>query len=137
MFLFIGSNNTKQRALIFIYLPKMKLKIVGTVKVRINTQYSAARDLQTAQKPVETALIHIFEEKDIRLMKKENKEEFLTLIQDINSCSNRKELKGLIEKNRHLIEEYSPLMYESTSNLNNLDFEETKEKCRTILIPAN
>ena len=103
----------------------------------VNTQYSAARDLQTAQKPVETALIHIFEEKDIRLMKKENKEEFLTLIQNINSCTSRIELKNLIEKNRPLIEEYSPLMYESTSNLNNLDFEETKERCRAILIPAN
>ena len=108
----------------------------------INTQFSASRDLQTGQEPITTSLIHIFEEKEIRLIKNEeikteNAEEFLTLIQTINACKDRKELKNLIENNRHLIEKYSPLMHESTSNLNNLDFKETKEKCRLILIPAN
>jgi predicted amidohydrolase len=108
----------------------------------INTQFSASRDLQTGPESIKTSLIHIFEEKEIRLIKKENikaenAEEFLTFIRDINVCTDRKEIKTLIETNRSLIEKYSPLMNESTLNLNNLDFEEIKEKCRSILIPAN
>lgn len=101
----------------------------------INTQYSAARDIPTAPEPIKTSIIHIFEEKEIRLIKKENitkenTEEFLALIGNIDACKDRKDLKNLIEKNRTLIEKYSPLMHESTENLNNLDLEEIKEKCR-------
>ena len=99
----------------------------------INTQYSASRDIQTAPEPIKTALIHIFEENEIRLIKKENikkenAEEFLTFIRNINACKDRKELKNLIEKNRTLIEKYSPLMHERTANLNNLDFRGNKGK---------
>ncbi|MHB8100775.1 MAG: tetratricopeptide repeat protein [Methanosarcina sp.] len=108
----------------------------------INTQYSAARDIPTAPEPIKTSLIHIFEENEIRLIKKENitkenTEEFLALIGNINACKDRKDLKNLIEKNRNLIEKYSSLMHESTENLNNLDLEEIKEKCRCVLVPAN
>jgi hypothetical protein len=53
-------------------------------------------------------VIHIFEEKEIRLIQKENigkedTEEFLALLSNINTCTSRKELKSLIEKNRSLI----------------------------------
>jgi len=108
----------------------------------INLQYSAARDIQIASEPIKTSLIHIFEENEMPLyekdnIKKEDTEEFLSLIRNINTCTDRKELKNLIEKNRSLIEKYSPLMHENTENLNNLDLEEIKEKCRCVLIPAN
>ncbi len=108
----------------------------------INLQYSAARDIQIASEPIKTSFIHIFEEKEIRLIQKENigkedTEEFLALLSNINTCTSRKELKSLIEKNRSLIEKFSPLMHERTSKLNNLDFEEIKEKCQLILIPDN
>jgi tetratricopeptide (TPR) repeat protein len=108
----------------------------------INTQYSASRDIPTAPEPIKTSLINIFEENEIRLIKKENitkenTEEFLALIGNINACKDRKDLKNLIEKNRTLIEKYSPLMHESTANLNNLDLEGIKEKCRCVLVPAN
>jgi len=107
----------------------------------INTQFSASRDVQPGHEPIKTSFIHIFEEKEIRLIKKgditkESKEEFLALIGSINASADRKELKNLIEKSSSLIEKYSPLMHENTKNLNNLDFEEIKEKCQCILIPA-
>ena len=102
----------------------------------INTQFSASRDLQTGQDPIKTSLIHIFEEKEIRLLKNENSEEFLALLRDIDACTGRKELKNLIGENRPLIAKCSPLMHECTANINNMDFEETKEKCQSILIPA-
>ena len=41
----------------------------------INMQYSAARDLQIAPEPIKTSLIHIFEENEIRLTKKEDAED--------------------------------------------------------------
>ncbi|AKB50452.1 hypothetical protein MSBRW_1199 [Methanosarcina barkeri str. Wiesmoor] len=108
----------------------------------INTQFSASRDVQAGHEPIKTSFIHIFEEKEIRLIKsenitRENTEEFLALIGDINFCKDRKEIKTLIEKNSSLIEKYSPLMHENIKNLNNLDFEDIKEKCRCILIPAS
>lgn len=103
----------------------------------INTQYSAARDIPTAPEPIKTSFIHIFDENEIRLNKKDTIEEFLGFISEINACKDLKELKNLLEKNRSLIVEYSPLMHESVSNLKNLDFEEVNEKCRCILIQAN
>ena len=103
----------------------------------INLQYSAARDIQIAPEPIKTSFLHIFEEKEIRLLPEENKEEFLALLGNINACTGRKELKDLIEYKRSLIEKFSPLMHEHTKNLNNLSFEEIKGKCRLILIPAN
>jgi len=69
--------------------------------------------------------------------KKENAEEFLTFIRNIKACTDRKELKNLIEENRNLIAKYSPLMHEHTANLTNMDFGEIKEQCQLILIPAN
>jgi hypothetical protein len=108
----------------------------------LNLQYSAARDVQIAPEPIKTSIIHIFKEKEIRLFqketnKKENAEEFLTLLDNINACESRKELKNLMEENRSLIEKYSPFMHERIANLNNLDFKEIHEKCRCILIPAS
>mgnify|MGYP000889073102 FL=1 len=108
----------------------------------INTQFSASRDVQSGHEPIKTSFIHIFEEKEIRLFKsesitKENSEEFLALIGNISACKDRKEIKTLIEKNSSLIKKYSPLMHENTKNLNNLDFEEIKKKCRCILISAS
>lgn len=93
-------------------------------------------------RPIKTSFIHIFEEKEIRLVKKvditkESTEEFLALIESINASTDRKELKNLIEKNSSLIGKYSPLMHENAKNLNNLDFEEIKGKCQCILIPAS
>ena len=35
-------------------------------------QYSAARDIQIAPEPIKTSIIYIFEENEIRLIKKEN-----------------------------------------------------------------
>ncbi|PAV12768.1 hypothetical protein ASJ81_05710 [Methanosarcina spelaei] len=107
----------------------------------INTQFSASRDVQPGHEPIKTSFIHIFEEKEIRLIKKgditkESTEEFLALIESINASTDRKELKNLIEKSSSLIGKYSPLMHENTKNLNNLDFEEIKGKCQCILIPA-
>lgn len=61
----------------------------------------------------------------------------MALMGNINACKDRKEIKTLIEKNSSLIEKYSPLMHENTNNLNNLSFEDIKEKCRCILIPAS
>ena len=116
-----------------IFLHKEQFVLLAT----INMQYSASRDLQIAPEPIKTALIHIYEENEIRLTKKEDAEVFISFIQNVNSCTGRKELKNLIENNRSLIEKCSPLMHECTANLNNMDFEETKEKCRLILIPAN
>jgi len=108
----------------------------------INTQFSASRDVQPGHEPIKTSFIHIFEEKEICLIKKrdittESTEEFLALIWSINASADRKELKTLIEKSSSLIERYSPLMHENAKNLNNLDFEEIKEKCQCILIPAS
>lgn len=108
----------------------------------INLQYSAARDIQIATEPIKTSVIHIFEKNEIRLIqeentKKEDAEEFLALLGNINACIGRKELKNLLEENKSLIEKFSLLMHERTANLNNLDFEEIKERCRLILIPAS
>ncbi|HII93673.1 MAG TPA: hypothetical protein HA262_16365 [Methanosarcina sp.] len=61
----------------------------------------------------------------------------MALIGSINASADRKELKNLIEKSSFLIEKYSPLMHENAENLNNLDFEEIKEKCQCILVPAS
>jgi hypothetical protein len=102
----------------------------------ISAQFSTSRELQIAPEPIKTSLIHIFEENEILLTRKEDADEFLTLIRDISACTGRNELKNLIEMNRSLIVEYSPLMHEGTKALNNLDFEEIKEKCRCIMIPA-
>jgi tetratricopeptide (TPR) repeat protein/predicted amidohydrolase len=108
----------------------------------INTQFSASRDMQPGNVPIETSFIHIFEEKEIHLITRENitkksTEEFLALIGSINASTDRSELKNLIEKNSSLIKKYSPLMHENTEDLNNLVFEEIKEKCQCILIPAS
>ena len=108
----------------------------------INTQFSASREVQAGHETIKTSFIHIFEEKEIRLIKnenitRENTEEFLDMIGNINACKDRKAIKTLIEKNSSLIEKYSPLMHENTNNLNNLSFEDIKEKCRCILIPAS
>jgi len=108
----------------------------------INTQFYASRDVQLGQVPIKTALINIFEEQEIYFtknenIKKENAEEFLTFIRNIKACTDRKELKNLIEENRNLIAKYSPLMHEHTANLTNMDFGEIKEQCQLILIPAN
>jgi hypothetical protein len=64
----------------------------------------------------------------------EDAEEFLSLLGNINAITGRNELKNLKEEKRSLIEKFSPLMHERTANLNNLDFEEIKEICRSILI---
>lgn len=100
----------------------------------INSQFSTSRDLQIAPEPIKTTLIHIFEEDELRFTKGEDAEEFLTFLKNINNCKDRVELKNLIEKNNSLIENYSPLMNERTKALNNLDFNEIKEKCRYIMI---
>ena len=106
----------------------------------INLQYYAARDIQMAPESIKTSVVPILEEEEIRLIKKENirkkdAKEFLALLNAVRVCTSRNELKSLIEGNRSLIEKYSALMYERTSNLNNLNFEEIKKKCQSILIP--
>jgi tetratricopeptide (TPR) repeat protein/predicted amidohydrolase len=125
------SNKVQDEGIIY---EKNNMKEQFVLISTVNSQFSASRDLQTAHKPIKTELIHIFQEDEIRLSKKENAEEFLTFIKKINRCNERAELKNLIERNNSLIEEYSPLMNEHLKTLSNLDFNEIKDRCCFILI---
>ena len=89
--------------------------------------FFAARDTQQSQTSISTKLIHVFEEKD-------KSQEFLGLLQEIESCKDRNELKKLLMDNESLIQKYSPLMHERTKNLENLRLDQIKDRCRAIVV---
>ena len=107
----------------------------------INTDFYPAWDTQTGQEPITLKLIHIFEEAEILSKLKEKGKEFVELIERINSCNDRNELRCILIKERgsiekkaddvetSLIKQFSPLMNKHIQNLDELKFEELKEKC--------
>jgi tetratricopeptide (TPR) repeat protein/predicted amidohydrolase len=70
----------------------------------LNTDFNTSRDTQTGQKPIILKLIHIFEEAEILGNSKEKGKEFIELINRINSCNDRNELKCMLIKERGSIE---------------------------------
>jgi hypothetical protein len=115
----------------------------------INTDFNTSRDTQKGQKPIETRLIHIFEEAEVPDKLKEKSKEFMKLINRINSCNDHNKLKhmlieerGSIEKNKDevetsLIKQFSPLTNKHIQKLDERKIEELKEKCLFLLIPNN
>ncbi|MDI9394393.1 MAG: tetratricopeptide repeat protein [Euryarchaeota archaeon] len=117
----------------------------------INTDFFPAWESQVGQVPIRTKLIHIFEETEILNNPEGNGADFIKLINKINSCENREELRELLEKNRRdlkndedadkgkkksLIEQYSPLMNKHIQNIENLKLDQMKKRCCSILIPS-
>ncbi|HEY3360503.1 MAG TPA: tetratricopeptide repeat protein [Methanosarcina sp.] len=115
----------------------------------INTDFNTSRDTQTGQKPIETRLIHIFEEAEIPDKLKEKSKEFVELINRINSCNDHNELKYMLTKERgsvekktddvetSLIKQFSPLTNKHIQKLDERKIEELKEKCLFLVIPNN
>jgi tetratricopeptide (TPR) repeat protein len=93
----------------------------------LNMGFFAARDTQQSQTPIITKLIHVFEEKD-------KPQDFLVLLQKIESCKDRNELKKLLTDNGSRIRDSSPLMHERTKNLENMSLDRIKDKCRAIVV---
>ncbi|MDD4498033.1 MAG: tetratricopeptide repeat protein [Methanosarcinaceae archaeon] len=102
----------------------------------INKDFNAAMDTQAGQIPIKTQLIHIFEEKEILSSSEEEGKRFMELLETIENCGNRAELKKILngEDNGATIKAFSPLMHEHVQNLNELALEEMKKKCCSILI---
>jgi|GEM_PF-3379324 len=81
-------------------------------------------------------LIHIFEEHEIRESKKENPGAFLKALDEIYSSKRNDEIIKLLKGNDAVIKNYSPLMHSNISGnkLDNLRFEEIKDRCRGVVI---
>ncbi len=104
----------------------------------INKDFNAARDTQVGQVPIKTRLIHILEENEILTGSENEGRRFIELLETIESCGNRAELKEILngEENKATIKAFSPLMHKHIQDLNELTVEEMKKKCCSILIPA-
>jgi tetratricopeptide (TPR) repeat protein/predicted amidohydrolase len=100
----------------------------------LNMNFFAARDTQQAQTPTIEEFIYIFEEDEILNSKKDNPQDFLDLLQKIESCEEKDELKKLLMDNESLIQDYSPLMHERTKNLENMRLDQIKDRCRAIVV---
>lgn len=107
----------------------------------LNMNFNAARDTQGAPVPITHKLIYIFEKTEIVESKKENPETFLGLIETIKSCNDKKKLKEILENNKSLIQNFSPLWHreiwenkDKLQNLNNLEINQIKDKCRSIVV---
>jgi hypothetical protein len=115
----------------------------------IDTDFYPAWDTQTGQEPITLKLIHIFEESEITSKLKERSTEFKELIKRIDSCNESDELRSLLIRERgsidkkedgvetSLIKQFSPLMNKGIQDLDELKFDELKEKCRCLVIPKN
>jgi len=103
----------------------------------LNMHFFAARDTQMAQVPLRTQLIHIFEESEILKSAKdgEDAQAFFDLLVNIESCTDKNELKQLLKDNDSLISRYSPLMHKSTGgDLTSLPLEKIRKKCSNIVL---
>lgn len=104
----------------------------------LDINFFAARETQQAQIPLSQQLIHIFEEDDVLQSQKGNALDFLTVLENINSCVDRNDLKQILSSNEKVICDFSPLMHKHiSSSLVNLKLDEIKSKCCSILIKAN
>ncbi|HII01586.1 TPA: tetratricopeptide repeat protein [Methanosarcinaceae archaeon] len=103
----------------------------------INKDFNAARDTQVGQVPIKTRLIHIFEKNEILSGSEDEARKFIQLLETIESCGNRAELKEILngEEKQATIKAFSPLMHKHIRDLNELTVEEMKKKCCSILIP--
>ncbi|HZY26373.1 MAG TPA: hypothetical protein VFE71_11135, partial [Bacteroidales bacterium] len=98
----------------------------------INTVFNNARDTTTAQVPITTKIIHIFDESEILENLKEGND-FIDLLKKINECNNdddKNELKQLLKDDK--IQKFSPLMHKYIRKLDELNFVEIKNKCLYI-----
>jgi tetratricopeptide (TPR) repeat protein/predicted amidohydrolase len=105
----------------------------------LNMDFFAARDTQMAQVPLRTQFIHIFEESEIlKSAKDEDKDDvpaFFELLEKMKSCTDRSELKELLEDNDSLISRYSPFMHKSIGGgLTSLPLEKIRKKCSNIVL---
>ena len=107
----------------------------------LNIQFNPARDTQMGQVPITYTLIHVFEENEILNPAEDDKTDgknpqaFLDLLEKINYCENKNELKHLLADNDSLIRSHSPLMHEKISgDLANLRLDEIKDRCANIII---
>ncbi|KAF5412449.1 MAG: hypothetical protein C5S47_01350 [Candidatus Methanogasteraceae archaeon] len=113
---------------------KEKIKEQFVLLSSLNMNFFAARDTQQAQKPITEEFIYIFEEDEILNSKKDNPQDFLDLLQKIESCEKKDELEKLLTDNKSLIRNYSPLMHERTEHLENKRLDQIKDKCRAIVV---
>jgi len=104
----------------------------------LNTDFYSARDIQTAQVAIRTQLIHIFEELEILKSGEENlgAKAFLKALDGIESLKESNEIIKLLRDNDAVIKNHSPLMHSNISGnkLDNLKFEEIKDRCRAVVI---
>jgi tetratricopeptide (TPR) repeat protein len=101
----------------------------------LNMNFNSARDTQEASVPITYKLIHIFERNEILKSKKENPEALLNLIEAINSCNDRIELKKILESNVKLIQSFSPLWHQEISGkMENQRIDQIKDKCQSIIV---
>jgi len=102
----------------------------------LNMNFFAARDTYMGQVPLLTQLIHIFEENEMLESEKDgqNPQPFFNLLKTIYSCNDKEELKRLLIDNGELIRNHSPLMHKKTRDLANLEADEIKEKCASIVL---
>ncbi len=101
----------------------------------INMDVNPVRGNYIGQVPLKTKIIHVFEEDEILRNSESEGRKFIQLLDTIGCCVSKEELKELLtsEKNKALINTFSPLMYKNIQDLNNLYFEEMKNKCRYIM----
>ena len=133
---------------------KRKDAIIETIEVKGNKVYeqfiqiaqldmkfNPARDTQMGPVPITYNLIHIFEENEILKLAEDGKKDdgapqaFLDLLNTIDSCEDKCELKKFLADNGKLIRKYSPLMHKTISkDLASLRLNEVKEKCASIVL---
>ena len=103
----------------------------------LNMNFFSARDIQIAQIPVTCKLINIFEESEVLKSEEDGKnpQAFFDLLEKIDYCEDKNELKQLLADNDSLIRSHSPLMHEKISgDLANLRLDEIKDRCANIII---
>lgn len=107
----------------------------------LNMQFNPARDTQMGQVPITYTLIHVFEENEIFNPAEDGKtdgknpQEFIDLLETIDSCEDRNELKQHLADNDSLICSHSPLMHEKISvDLASLRLDEIKDRCANIIL---
>lgn len=107
----------------------------------LNMNFNPARDTTGAPVPITYKLIHIFEKNEMSGSKKENPQEFLNVIEKIRACEDKEALKGILENNRALIQQFSPIWHreiwgkeKDKQIVKNHDLDQIKDKCRWIVI---